>query len=160
MDELLRERALAFARRGQQASGEATGAPYLVFSLQSERYALPLSQLSGVVKVDRLTAVPGASSELVGLLNVRGEVHPLYDLGRLLGRDQDSGWSGITFAVLGSLGGLSLGLRVENVLELMRVRQVELQVSGAFAVGRTTCGVTLLDLNLFAGHPLFREDLE
>ena len=146
MDELLRERA-------------RTGTPYLVFLLASERYALPLAGLAGVVKIDRLTAVPGSAPELAGLLNVRGEVRPIYDLKRLLGRDgEEESWTN-SLALLTTLSGLAIGLKVSEVEGLLKVSsRVDERATSSYSTGRTETGVTLLDIQLLERHPLFSEE--
>ena len=156
MDELLRERARTLAgRERQEVDG---GTPYLVFLLASERYALPLARLAGVVKIDRLTVVPGCAPELAGLLNVRGEVRPIYDLQRLLGREaEEEPWT-TSLALLTTLSGLAIGLKVSDVEGLLKVSRMEERVAGSYSVGRTELGVTLLDLQLLERHPLFSEE--
>ena len=156
MDELLRERARTLAgRERQEVDG---GTPYLVFLLASERYALPLARLAGVVKIDRLTVVPGCAPELAGLLNVRGEVRPIYDLQRLLGREaEEEPWT-TSLALLTTLSGLAIGLKVSDVEGLLKVSRMDERVAGSYSVGRTELGVTLLDLQLLERHPLFSEE--
>ena len=156
MDELLRERARTLAgRERQEVDG---GTPYLVFLLASERYALPLARLAGVVKIDRQTVVPGCAPELAGLLNVRGEVRPIYDLQRLLGREaEEEPWT-TSLALLTTLSGLAIGLKVSDVEGLLKVSRMDERVAGSYSVGRTELGVTLLDLQLLERHPLFSEE--
>lgn len=157
MDELLRERARTLANRERQEVD--TGTPYLVFLLASERYALPLAGLAGVVKIDRLTAVPGSAPELAGLLNVRGEVRPIYDLKRLLGRDgEEESWTN-SLALLTTLSGLAIGLKVSEVEGLLKVSsRVDERATSSYSTGRTETGVTLLDIQLLERHPLFSEE--
>jgi chemotaxis signal transduction protein len=61
------------------------GLSVLVFGLGSERYAVELPRLLEVISRPRYAAVPGAGPELAGVLSVRGEIHPIWDLARLLG---------------------------------------------------------------------------
>ena len=153
MDELLRERARTLANRERQEVD--TGTPYLVFLLASERYALPLAGLAGVVKIDRLTAVPGSAPELAGLLNVRGEVRPIYDLGR---DGEEESWTN-SLALLTTLSGLAIGLKVSEVEGLLKVSsRVDERATSSYSTGRTETGVTLLDIQLLERHPLFSEE--
>ena len=69
---------------------EATTAPstaavdtteeFLAFRLEGERYVVPIGALREIVKVPPLTFVPRAAPHLLGLMNVRGEMLPVYDL--------------------------------------------------------------------------------
>ena len=53
---------------------------FLAFELARETYALPIAQVREILKVSAVTEVPRADPRLLGLINVRGEMLPLYDV--------------------------------------------------------------------------------
>lgn len=53
---------------------------YLAFRLADETYAVPIDMVREIVKVPPLTEVPRSGAELLGVINLRGEVLPVYDL--------------------------------------------------------------------------------
>jgi purine-binding chemotaxis protein CheW len=53
---------------------------FLAFALERETYAVPVSVLREIVKVPPLTEIPRAQKSLLGVMNLRGEVLPVYDL--------------------------------------------------------------------------------
>jgi purine-binding chemotaxis protein CheW len=53
---------------------------YLAFELAGETYALPIAGVRQILRVGAVTEVPRAESRLLGLINVRGEMLPLYDV--------------------------------------------------------------------------------
>ncbi len=53
---------------------------FLAFRLGAETYAIPIGALREIVKVPSLTAVPRAAPHLLGVMNVRGEMVPVYDI--------------------------------------------------------------------------------
>jgi purine-binding chemotaxis protein CheW len=57
----------------------------LVFPLGPEAYALPLSDVREVVAAPALTALPTAPPSVIGLVNLRGDVLPVFDAARLVG---------------------------------------------------------------------------
>jgi purine-binding chemotaxis protein CheW len=59
---------------------EEAPAEFLAFALGPETYALPIERLREIVKVPPLTEVPRGPAELLGVMNLRGEVLPVYDL--------------------------------------------------------------------------------
>lgn len=67
------------------ASTPAADEPFLAFRLGDETYAVPLVSLREIVKVPPLTELPRARSNLVGAMNLRGEVLPVYDVKVRLG---------------------------------------------------------------------------
>jgi chemotaxis signal transduction protein len=57
----------------------------LAIRLGGEPFALRLSTVAGVFASKKLTPLPGASPDLLGIAGFRGSVVPVYDLAMLLG---------------------------------------------------------------------------
>jgi purine-binding chemotaxis protein CheW len=53
---------------------------YLAFALKDETYAVGIETVREIVKVPPLTEVPRAAKELLGVMNLRGEILPVYDV--------------------------------------------------------------------------------
>jgi purine-binding chemotaxis protein CheW len=56
----------------------------LVFPLGPERYALPMEDVREIVAAPALTTLPTAPAVVLGLVNLRGDVLPVFDAGRLV----------------------------------------------------------------------------
>ena len=54
----------------------------LLFTLESQRYALPLEDVRELVRAVHITPLPRAPSIVEGLFNLRGELIPVLDLRR------------------------------------------------------------------------------
>ncbi len=113
-------------------SGRA-GELHLLFSLGADRYALPASEVSEVLPLQRLKQLPEAPAWVAGLLAYRGEMIPVLDLcQRVLGRPASVCNS--TRLVLvrhpQAFGGRPLGLVLEKASRVDR-----LPVEGAQPVG-------------------------
>jgi purine-binding chemotaxis protein CheW len=61
-------------------AAEERAEEFLAFVLEGECYAVPLTNVREIVKVPPLTELPRASPQLLGVMNLRGEVMPVYDL--------------------------------------------------------------------------------
>src|SRR5512145_2619028 len=70
----LRARRLAAART--QGEDKPQGLAVLCFGIGAESYALPLADLVEVMPLALWTPVPGLAQHLLGVTNVRGEIHP------------------------------------------------------------------------------------
>jgi purine-binding chemotaxis protein CheW len=57
----------------------------LVFPLGPERYALPLQHVREIVATPALTTLPTAPTVVLGLVNLRGDVLPVFDACTLVG---------------------------------------------------------------------------
>lgn len=59
--------------------------PFAVFTLDQQRYGLPLSCVERAVQVVELTPLPGAPDIVLGVINVAGTLVPVIDLRRRFG---------------------------------------------------------------------------
>jgi len=57
----------------------------LLIPVASETYAVPLGSVREVVVSPRVTPLPTAPDAVRGVFNLRGDVVPLFDTGRILG---------------------------------------------------------------------------
>jgi purine-binding chemotaxis protein CheW len=71
---------LAEAVEPVSAAQEEQPEEFLAFALTSETYAVPVALLREIVKVPTLTEVPRAPASLLGVMDLRGEVMPVYDI--------------------------------------------------------------------------------
>ncbi len=62
------------------AAPEEIPEEYLAFQLEGECYALPIGGVREISKVPPLTEIPRAEPQLLGLMNLRGELLPVYDI--------------------------------------------------------------------------------
>lgn len=53
---------------------------FLAFELTTETYAVPIGAVREILKVPVVTAVPRVAEHVLGVMNIRGEMLPLYDL--------------------------------------------------------------------------------
>lgn len=58
---------------------------FLAFRLEAETYAMAIEDVREIVKVPLLTEVPRGQPGLLGVMNLRGEVLPVYDVKHRLG---------------------------------------------------------------------------
>ena len=62
------------------AALEETPGEFLAFALEDECYAVPIGDVREIVKVPPLTEIPRGAPSLLGVMNLRGEVLPVYDI--------------------------------------------------------------------------------
>lgn len=66
--------------RDERDALEETPEEFLAFVLEGETYAVPIHAVREILKVTTVTEIPRARKNVVGLINVRGEMLPLYDV--------------------------------------------------------------------------------
>lgn len=110
-------------------SVEATGMrEFLGFVLGGESYALPLSSIREIMRVPKITEVPRAPRDVLGIVSVRGQVTTLIDLRRRLCMDERA-VSARTRVLLVEHGREILGLLVDRVLQVHRLREDDVEMS-------------------------------
>lgn len=62
---------------------------FLAFELSNETYAVPIGAVREILKVPIITSVPRVASHVLGVMNVRGEMLPVYDLKQRLNLEEE-----------------------------------------------------------------------
>lgn len=88
--------------------------------------ALPLRTVLEVVPARPLTRLPGASREVAGLANLRGQIVTVVDLAARLGRTPAAGTAGHRLVVVEHRG-RSIGLAVRDVVRIVQPGPDELR---------------------------------
>ncbi len=96
---------------------------FVEFNLGSLSLALPVEDIGKVVSVDRVVRVPGAPGIIKGVVELRGEVLPLVSLAEALGVGADRGSGKV---IVAHLNGMKVGLLVEGVKGILRVREKDI----------------------------------
>lgn len=115
----LRARRLAAART--LTDDRPQGTAVLCFQIGAESYALPLADLTEVMPLAQWTPVPGLAQHLLGVTNVRGEIHPVLNLHAMLTLPEPEA-EARTYAVFLRTRGRAVGLRVDG---LSRIRFID-----------------------------------
>lgn len=93
---------------------------YLIFNLQQLRYGIEASIVQEIFFLPELTVIPGLSEDLVGLINLRGELLPVVDLAIRLGSSQQRYSITDTVIVL-KWQSIKLGIIVNQVEEVQMI---------------------------------------
>jgi purine-binding chemotaxis protein CheW len=116
------------------------GTRWVLFSVDGGRYALPLGSVVRIVRAAGVTPLPLAPDAVLGVLDVAGEILPVFDLRRRFQRE-------------------SRGIRLTDqfIVATTSRRRVVLAVDAALGVRETaedaTAAGTQLEPELAAAHP-------
>ena len=105
---------------------------FLVFAMGTERMALPLASVQEILKVTAVTHVPRAPAAVLGILSVRGRITTVIDLRRRLGMPEREPTRHARVLLVDS-GDEVIGVRVDAVLHVVRLRQDEIEHAGIVA---------------------------
>jgi len=124
--ELFRERARTLSEVPvPEESGEKIAA--LSFELGGEIFAVELKHLAETRRATPLRRVPGAPSHLAGVMNLRGELVPVIDLGPILGLGQKEIPATLSSVLILSVQASKLALAVDRVKDIVTFAVKELK---------------------------------
>ncbi len=154
-------RAAELAARRLPAEATAATIPVLTFALAAERYGIELPDLADVLPFTRCTAVPGSPPELLGVINLRGEVRCVVELSRLLGLpERDDRPAG--YVILLRRSPFPVGLRIDQIEQVQQVSPTEwttpaeaVRLPGRFVKGVTSDKIRVLSTQVLLSHPEF-----
>jgi purine-binding chemotaxis protein CheW len=91
------------------------------FTVANEEYAIPIENIQEIVQIpEHITKVPNSEQSIIGIMNLRDKILPLASLRKLFGFPEEKLTEQSRIVVL-SLRGLSVGIVVDSVKEVLRV---------------------------------------
>ncbi len=156
-------------RRKEEEGGELTedDLQLVTFKLGDETFGVNVEQIREIVKLEEITRVPRMPTFIEGVINLRGLITTVIDLGHRFGID-GQGHTANSRIIIAEIGENQLGLIVDSVKDVIRVanrslspppRMMSSQVDTRFLMGICKLPkqlVMLLDL----GRVLSDEELE
>lgn len=135
---------------------------YLTFCIATECFGVDILKVQEIRAWEDVTRIPNAPEYVMGVLNLRGAIVPVYDLRLRLGmnfREYDRETVVIILRVLGNSGTRNIGIVVDVVSDVLLTSQREIKAAPNFGAkmdtrfisGITTAGdrmVTLLQVDM------------
>lgn len=107
----------------------------VVFGCGTEEYALPISQVVSIEKLDRVTPIPHLPNYLMGFSRIRGELVPVIDFQRIL-YNRPSNGEQVRIIVL-STDVVNYGLVVTEAKEILDFEPGQLKQMGLVNYAKT-----------------------
>lgn len=104
-------------------------------AITEEEYALNISQIREIINYETPTRLPGRPNYIMGVLNVRGEIIPLLDLGYRLNHDIDYAKAKIIITYKNSE---KIGLIVQSVRDVIDYYDSEVEPTPSAEVSFVT----------------------
>ncbi|MCC5814194.1 MAG: purine-binding chemotaxis protein CheW [Leptospira sp.] len=95
---------------------------YIIFNLGDEEYAVPISIVEEIVKIQNLIKVPKSKNYFAGIMDIRGKVVRMIDLAKRL-NIKTSVDSSHDRAIVIKVGGKSVGIIVDKVSHVVTFPQ-------------------------------------
>jgi purine-binding chemotaxis protein CheW len=99
---------------------------FVTFSAGDQSFSIEITQVREIRRWSPVTALPHAPEEVLGVMNLRGSVIPIYDLAARFGLGQTPE-NPRNVIVVAMHGGQTVGLLVEAVSEILSVSRDQIQ---------------------------------
>lgn len=94
----------------------------VVFSVNEQKFAVDINCVRGIEKVQNVVRVPNSNKDIKGIINLRGDVIPIYSLRRHFGFDEATYTEDTKFIIV-YVDGVRIGLEVDAVEEIHKVEE-------------------------------------
>lgn len=91
---------------------------YVVFAVNGSLYAVPVYEVSEIIKVQKVTRIPNSRDEFVGIIHLRNKVIPIISLHKIFAT-MEKEWNSKTRIIVMQSGGKEIGMVVDEVERVM-----------------------------------------
>jgi len=108
-----------------------------LFELGGETYGIDISAVHEIIQMQPITRVPKAPFFVEGVINLRGKVIPVVDMGKRFGLDKTDRTKNNRIVVV-DINGTTIGIIVDAVTEVLRIPNASIEpVSSVVTAGGT-----------------------
>ncbi len=100
----------------------------LSFGVSEEEYAFPIAEVSEIIKYQAITVIPRCPDYILGIISLRGEIIPIFDLNRRLGLG-DTSLAEEPIIIIVHSGTESAGFLVERIMGILKVTTRDFEVT-------------------------------
>lgn len=103
---------------------------YLVFSILSEYYGIPIIKVREIIRNEKITLVRKTQDYIKGVINLRGKIIPVLDLRNKLSLPEVEYNDKTVFIIvdiIGKMGVYNLGLAVDAVHEVVDIEEDDIE---------------------------------
>ena len=106
----------------------------VVFRLDKEEYGLNIMKVNGIEKYQEVVKVPNAPEYIEGMINLRGEVLPIFSLRKKFNLT-DKPHDDATKIIVVNTNGIKVGFVVDSVEEILQIDEEVIELAPAIVAG-------------------------
>jgi len=110
---------------------------YLTFFLSSEEYGVEILKVQEIIGRMPITPVPLTSSYILGVINLRGKIHPIMDLNVKFGMEKTQ-ITDETCIIIIKTATLMMGILVDRVYEVINMASEDIENAPSFGADVNT----------------------
>ncbi len=99
---------------------------YLIFETAGNNYGIDILKIGEILKPVKVTRLPNAEVEVLGVINLRGNIVPVIDVRKVLIKEYTK-LTNFSRIIVCNIYNKNLGLLVEKVVEVQNLREDQLE---------------------------------
>lgn len=117
------------------------GGKYVTFSLGNEEYAISINNVPGIVKFQKVTELPHTPNYIIGVINLRGKIIPVFDLRLRFGLPKAE-YNKFTVIINTEINNKTMGVIVDRVNDVITLKEEEILPADNFSTTVTSEYIT------------------
>jgi purine-binding chemotaxis protein CheW len=113
------------------------GGKYVTFSLGNEEYAISINNVPGIVKFQKITELPNTPKYVIGVINLRGKIIPVFDLRLRFGLEKAK-YDGFTVIIITEIQSKTMGIIVDKVNDVITLKNDQILPADNFSTTVTS----------------------
>ncbi len=107
----------------------------VVCNLDKQLFGIDISMVRGIEKEQQVVAVPNSADYIKGIMNLRGEIIPIYSLRRKFGMEE---LQGETQFIIVRIGDMPLAIEVDGVGEIFQADETTMFDTPKIVISKNT----------------------
>lgn len=113
--------------RKEEAKAKAPEVQLVTFRLRDEEFGVEISQVREIVRLTEITHLPEAPQFIKGVINLRGEIIAVVDLGKQFGLSLLEKLEKTSRIIVVELGDKTVGMLVDEVPEVLKISKEDIE---------------------------------
>ena len=107
---------------------------FVIFKLSDEDFGVEIKNVREIIKPQQILKVPNTPKYIEGIINLRGKVHPVFNLRRKFHFPEKPVDEGTKIIVI-SVNDITVGFEVDDVSEILRIEEESIEEAPHFVTG-------------------------
>ncbi len=107
------------------------GGKYVTFSLGKEIYAISIDRVPSIVKFQKITELPNTPKYVIGVINLRGKIIPVFDLRLRFGLEK-AVYDKFTVIIITEIQNKTMGIIVDKVNDVVMLKSNQILTADNF----------------------------
>lgn len=108
----------------------------IIFNLDGQKYGIDIALVNAIEQIQKVVTVPNAPDYIKGIINLRGDIVPVYSLREKFGLPENP--SGDSKLIITNINLMQVAIEVDEVSEITDIEQVDISAAPPIVMATET----------------------